>query len=264
MTRAKLERKEDVEMLDWLTRFDYGSIHSDYLMIRQPQTGQWLINSEEFQDWLTTRNRTLFCPGIPGAGKTVLTTIVIAHLQSKFRDDPDTGIAYIYCNFRRHDEQKIYELLATIVKQLAESQPSLPASIKDLYNGHKQKRTRPTHEEILTVLNALVAKYKRVFIVVDALDECQVADHCRVRFLSSISDIQKKHGINLFTTSRFIPEILDYFKCPNTISLEVRASPDDVALYIKNNISQLPSCVQESQELQGEIVKGICDSVDGM
>jgi hypothetical protein len=37
------------------------------------------------------------------------------------------GIAYIYCNFRRQDEQKIDDLLASLLKQLAESQPSLPA-----------------------------------------------------------------------------------------------------------------------------------------
>lgn len=50
-----------------------------------------------------------------------------------------TGIAYIYCNFKKQEEQNIYDLLASVVKQLAESQSWLPESIKDLYYRHKAK-----------------------------------------------------------------------------------------------------------------------------
>ncbi|PYI02763.1 hypothetical protein BO78DRAFT_213479 [Aspergillus sclerotiicarbonarius CBS 121057] len=50
-------------------------------------------------------NQTLLCTGIPGVGKTILTSIVIEHLEEKYHDDRSVGIAYIYCNFRRHHDQ---------------------------------------------------------------------------------------------------------------------------------------------------------------
>ncbi|RFU31833.1 hypothetical protein B7463_g4512, partial [Scytalidium lignicola] len=115
-------------ILDWLTPIDYATQQSDFINRRQAGTGQWLLDSTEFQTWLNTNKETLFCPGIPGAGKTILTSIVIEELNSRFFEDSTIGIAYIYCNFRRKDEQKINDLLASLLKQLAMCLPSIPSS----------------------------------------------------------------------------------------------------------------------------------------
>ncbi|EAQ88564.1 hypothetical protein CHGG_05183 [Chaetomium globosum CBS 148.51] len=109
---AKMKTKEELHTLNWLTSVDYADQHNDFIRRRQEGTGQWLLDSAEFQAWLNTDKQTLFCPGIPGAGKTLITAIVINHLQSRFRDDQSTGIAYIYCNFQRQDGQKPEDLLA--------------------------------------------------------------------------------------------------------------------------------------------------------
>ena len=184
--RVKLDRKEDLEILNWLTPVDYGPQHSDFLKRRQPGTGQWLLDSVKYQAWLNTAKETLFCPGIPGAGKTILTSIVVDNLCNRFHNDATVGIAYVYCNFRRKDEQKIDALLANLLQQLAQSQVSLPGSVKDLYDRHKEKQTRPSSDEISRALQSTAGSYSRVFIIVDALDECQVSDGCRTRLLSEI------------------------------------------------------------------------------
>ncbi|KAK4656897.1 hypothetical protein QC762_208180 [Podospora pseudocomata] len=260
--KSKLGKEEDKEVLDWLTKIDYGPQQSDYLKRRQPGTGQWLLDSEKFKGWLSASNQTLFCPGIPGAGKTILTSVVVDHLGSKFHNDPKIGIAYIYFNFQRQDKQTIDDLLASVLKQIAESQPSVPGSVKDLFDKHKTKRTRPLLDETLRVLQSVAATCSRVFIVVDALDECQTSESCRKRFLSELFNLQKMHGINIFATSRSITEIVDRFK--TSISLEIRASTADVAQYLEGHISQLPSFVQQNRRLREEITAGISEAVDGM
>ncbi|EXK77320.1 hypothetical protein FOQG_17970 [Fusarium oxysporum f. sp. raphani 54005] len=261
-TRAKLDRKEDAEILDWLTPIDYGPLQSDYLGRRQAETGNWLLQSEEFLGWLAASKQSLFCPGIPGAGKTILTSIVVDFLNSMFDKDSEIGIAYIYCNFRRQHEQKIGDLLASVLKQLTQCRSSLPDSVKRLYDWHKTKRTRPSVDEILGLLQSVAAMHSRVFIIVDALDECLASDGCRTRFLSELFNLQTRHGTNIFATSRFIPEIMDRFE--TSLSIEIRASPNDVARYLEGHIEQLPSFVQHDRQLQEEITTGILEAVDGM
>jgi len=68
------------KILEWLSPMDYGGEQGDILSIRQPGTGQWLLDTQQFQLWLQKDQQSLFRPGIPGAGKTVLTSIVVEHL----------------------------------------------------------------------------------------------------------------------------------------------------------------------------------------
>ncbi len=140
--------REHQTILDWLTNIDYAPQQSDYLKRREKGTGQWLLDSMQYQSWREKNNQTLFCPGIPGAGKTILTSIVVEELSVQISNNPTIGIAYIYCNFRRQGEQKIDDLLASLLKQLAKSQPSLPITVKELYNRHKTERTRLSVDEI--------------------------------------------------------------------------------------------------------------------
>ncbi|UKZ72900.1 hypothetical protein TrVFT333_000537 [Trichoderma virens FT-333] len=234
-TRTKLDKIEDIKILDWLTPTGYGLQQSDYFQRRQPGTGRWLLDSETFQNWLATSHQTLFCPGMPGAGKTILTSIVVNHLISEFRQG-DVGIAYIYCNFRQHDEQTTSGLLASILKQLAETQPLLAASVKDLYNGHDIRRTRPSADEFYNTLQSIIASYSRIFVIVDALDECQTSNNCLFQFLSKLFDLQIHGGINIFATSRPIPEICQKFK--ESMMIEISAQDDDVRGYLDGQISQ--------------------------
>ncbi|KAF7551340.1 hypothetical protein G7Z17_g5100 [Cylindrodendrum hubeiense] len=223
--RVKMEKKEDLDILNWLTPIDYGPQHSDFLKMRQPGTGQWLLDSIEYQTWVNTDKQTLFCPGIPGAGKTVLTAVTIEDITTRYQSNPDIGIAYLYCNFRQKDEQKAQELVANLLKQLSQERSSLPDIVKSLYDRHKTKQTRPSFDELTTSLHIVAAMYSRVFIVVDALDECQVTDGCRMRFLTEIFILQTKTGANLFATSRPNIDIEAKFEgCP---SYNILAREDD-------------------------------------
>jgi hypothetical protein len=117
---------------------------------------------------------------------------------TRFSGDPTIGIAYIYCHFRRQDEQKVDDLLASLLKQLAQGKTFLPGSLKDLYSEHKKKRTRPSADEISRTIQSVAVTYSRVFIIIDALDECQVSDGCRTKFLTEIFKVHASSGANLF------------------------------------------------------------------
>ncbi|KAI3316997.1 hypothetical protein HD806DRAFT_399799 [Xylariaceae sp. AK1471] len=261
-TRSYLDKKEDLEILDWLTPTDYGPQQSDNFNRRQPGTGQWMLDSVEYQDWIKEPKMTLFCQGMPGAGKTILTSILVNDLENRFYRDNTTTVAYIYCYFKRQNEQTSKSLLSSLLKQLARSQSSLPASVKELYDRHNAKRTRPSLDEVSRVLQLVAAQYSRVFIVVDALDECQALDGCRTSFLDEIFSLQAKAGVSILATSRFIPEITERFE--GATSIEIRASEGDIRGYLRGRLSELPKFVTNRSDLQDEITATVANAVDGM
>jgi hypothetical protein len=261
---AKLVRYQEDQgrqtILDWITPIDFASQQNDFVTRRQAGTGQWLLDSVDFQAWLKTKQQTIFCPGIPGAGKTILTSIVIEDLYGRFQNDPDVSISYIYCNFRRQDEQKPEDLLASLLKQLTQGQSSLPENVRSLYDSHKDKRMQLTFDEISRALQSVAALYSRIFIIIDAIDECKASDSYRSRFLTEIFALQVKCGVNVFATSRFIPEVVAKFN--ECTSIEIRARDEDVRKYLETQILQSESKVLKDycEEVQTRIV----EAVDGM
>jgi hypothetical protein len=83
-----------------------------------------------------------------------------------------------------------------------------------------------------------------------------------MRFLSELFNLQKRQGTNILVTSRFIPEIVDQFNA--SVSLEIRASSEDVERYLEDHMELLPSFVRRDRPLQEEIKAGILEAVDGM
>lgn len=242
--RAKINAQEELDILEWISPFDYAPQHNDFIKRRQPGTGQWFLDSNEFQAWLKTDKQTLFCPGIPGAGKTIITAIVINHLKELFRNDASICIAYIYCNFQRQDEQKVENLLANLLKQLAQGHSSLPNCIRDLHERHNKERTQPSFDEISKTLHSVAATYSRVFIVVDALDECRISDGSRTQFLKEIFKLRANFITNIFATSRPNDEISSVFN--RGLSRVISATDGDVLEYLNAQISIRQSDIIDS------------------
>ncbi|KAI0817992.1 hypothetical protein GGR55DRAFT_685440 [Xylaria sp. FL0064] len=212
--------------------------------------------------WIRGRSQTLFCPGNPRARKTILTSIIIDDLEQRFRNESTTTVAYVYCNYRRQHEQTVESLLSSLLKQLAQTQYSLPDTLEAIYKQHKKKRTRPSLDEISNALESVIHQVSRVFIVVDALDECQPLDGCRTKFLSTIFNLQSKTGLNIFATSRYIPDITVQFS--RSLSIEIRATEHDIGRYLNDHLSELPKYVTNEPDLQTEITASITKAADGM
>ena len=258
------QREEDQQrttILNWLTDVDYVTQQHDFFSRRQDGTGQWFIESEVFKTWITTPRQTLFCSGIPGAGKTILTSIAVNHLAS-LGENQDIGLAYIYCNFRRQHSENLSSLLLSLLKQLSEGRRSIPDAVNALYDKHAVTRTRPAADDVSAALISVAASYARVYILVDALDECQSRGGCRSELLRRLFAAQSHSSINIFATSRPIPEISAAFQ--DAVSVEIRATPSDVTAYTESRLAFLPSFVARNLQLQEEIKTAIVTSVGGM
>jgi Cdc6-like AAA superfamily ATPase len=254
------------EVLRWLAPVDYAAQYSDFLDRRQEGTGLWLLKSAEFAAWLNGTQNTLFCPGIPGAGKTIMASIVGENLWETFPEktfpNHRSGIAFLYCSYGRRTEQTAVNLLSALLKQLVQEQPLIPEPVKELYNYHINRKTRPSFDEFSTSLLAITKSCSQVFIIIDALDECRDDDGTRMKLLSKIRNLQTQSNIKLMATSRLIPEIEKEFE--TDIRLEVQAIGEDIERYLDKQMSRLPSFVSKIPSLPQRIKTDIIKAADGM
>jgi hypothetical protein len=191
----------------------------------------------------------------------MLASIVVDYL-SKTNQAKDVGIAYMYCTYRDRLEQTPIRLLASLLKQLLQERQVIPEDLKNLYEHHVSKKTSPTLEDVSKVLHSEASRYSKVFIVVDALDECAGDDGTRALLLATLNALQTTNAINLMVTSRPILKIERMFQ--DVIQLEVRASDSDVGKYIEGQMSRLASCVSRNKSLLETIKSDIIRAVDGM
>ncbi|KAI9375064.1 purine and uridine phosphorylase [Aspergillus egyptiacus] len=258
--KSQLESHEDRAILEWLSTEDYSSQHGDYINRREAGTGQWFLGASEFQEWVENSGEVLFCPGIPGAGKTILASTVIDYLQRKFDAAPSICVAYIYFNYKRHEMQRLSKVLGSLLRQLLINRQHIPQVVKEFYRQHKARNQRPSSSTLTEAIKQVTALYSRVFIVVDALDECPTADGRRGQFLSILFSLQAEFNANVLATSRALPEIVEQFS--NHRRLEIRAQDEDIQIYLDGRIakSRLPLLSSHQDLIKAEIM----NVVDGM
>jgi hypothetical protein len=247
-------------LLEWISPTNYPTRHSDILKHRQEGTGQWFLDSPEVARWLSKDKETLFCPGVPGAGKTMMAAITIHSLLQSMQHSSN-GIAYVYCNYKA-EEQDAFSMLSAILKQLAHGHESAMDIVEALYAPHATHGTKPLPEEILDTLGKVVKCYPTVYLVIDALDECQdIRGVCR-DFLSSIRSLQVENDVRLMATSRSLPAINQEF-CNNP-TLEIQANRRDVERFIAGQVYRMPRCIQKNPALQRVVQDEVAGAADGM
>ncbi|RSM04654.1 hypothetical protein CDV31_009979 [Fusarium ambrosium] len=256
---AKHDR-DAARILEWLTPVDYAPQHNDLFRQRQPGTGQWLLHSPEFKDWAESKGQTLFCHGIPGAGKTIITTIVIDHLCQRFCSDQKVGIAYIYFNFRKQDIQDPEDLLLNLLKQLTQPRSPLPKCVTDLFSKHQAIHTRPTPEVIIETICDACSQFSKAFIVIDALDECRSLNLSK--FLHWLLKLQEDCGVNIFATSRFKPEDTPVLR--THLSREVRATDEDILMYLQDRMQHECPGYLDDNDMRQMVKRGVLEAASGM
>ena len=246
-------------MAEWFSVDDYTKQQHDLIQRRQSETGLWFLNSNELKQWKEGTPCTLYCPGDPGTGKTIMAATVIDHLRRTVHS-ANTPVVYLYFNYKRRAEQTSVHFLRTILRQLLVSCALVPQSVKQFYDHNVRKGTQPSEEEIIMLLETFMATFTRVFLIVDALDECATYD--RAKLLSTISVVQRKCTLGLLATSRKLPEV-QLAVHPDLI-LQIRASTGDVETFVRGHMGELSRCVRKSIDMQNHVVAAIAAAVDGM
>lgn len=260
-----IKRGENHELREkicgWISTTDFSGLQDDTFRRRHEGTGLWFLDAPKFQNWVRTSRQTLFCPGVKGAGKTIIAATVIEYL-SRIRTD-DFGLAYIFCQHKSPIErmdQSVLIMLSVILKQLADGVKDLPDSLCRLFFKLSGKGRRPTIDETFDALKSVSSCYSYVYIEVDALDVCDRSD--RVRLISKLRELQVASDIRFLITSRNIHEVSHMFKY--NANLEVRANEDDIKLYVTSQVYNMAHCIQKDENLRNDVLNKVAEAANGM
>ncbi|KAJ7339863.1 hypothetical protein DFH08DRAFT_1013374, partial [Mycena albidolilacea] len=250
------------DFLNWFSPINFFPRQADILRVRQEGTGEWLLADPKFQEWKIGSGKTLWCYGIPGAGKTVLASIAVKHLSDECEQNKTLGVACIYLNHKEANDQTQSKLLAALWRQLVYGM-DVGSTAKKLYQQHQEKGTAPSLEEVLEVLSSSLEEFSsKVFIVVDAIDE--YPDDQRCILLKHLAKLMGSK-VNLMVTSR--PHVPADPALPNVETLEIRARPEDIQKYVDVQIDLSPRLrnhVRERPDLRKDIHAKIIGTVHGM
>ena len=179
------------------------------------------------------------------------------HLQTIFKDDDLVIVLCIYCHYKDQTEQTVTNLVASLLKQIVQHPQANLDNVKSLYTVHKNQGTRPTLDDFITAFGLETRSCSKVFIVVDALDECREEDGTRARLLKALRSLAG--NVNLMVTSRDLPSIARDFEGKKRLT--IRARDEDVTMYIRGRITLGP---RHLRNLEGTIVNKIVENVKGM
>ncbi|SPO02027.1 uncharacterized protein DNG_04700 [Cephalotrichum gorgonifer] len=257
-------RQEDqtrTELLKWISPVDYIAQHRDFVNRQQPGSRRWLFASPEYTRWVDKKGGILLCPGIPGAGKTITMAMITEELQGLIGNDGDKRVVNVYCSYE-HRGQEITELLASFLRAALERAAHIPPAILQLYDRYRAQCKSLERKKLLELLKLSLSGLSRVYILVDALDE--LPTFVGRSFIQELLQLHAECGVNLSLTMRDYADLQRPFTAKGAASLEIRASDEDVRLYLSNHLSQLPDFVARDDALQREVVDKIADASSGM
>ncbi|CAH0032937.1 unnamed protein product [Clonostachys rhizophaga] len=211
--------------------------------LRQAGSGQWLLQDSRYLSWKNSENSLLWLHGIPGCGKTVLSTTIIQYLEK------EEMFLYFYFDFNDTRKQTLENMIRSLCYQL--------------YRNKASQR----HLDELTFL-MMIQEAGKIYVVLDALDESStLEDHHTRGLLSWIGSFRSsRNSVRLIATSRpehAIQSQMDAWAGVIPVPLESHLTEGDINSYIVARVGQL-SRWHARTDIQDEIIFALSSKANGI
>jgi hypothetical protein len=192
---AFAQRQEEINR--WLSPPDPSTNNNKALHQRHKGTGRWFLQNSAFEKWQKQHHSFLWLHGIPGCGKTILSSTIINHIEG---GHPDQLLLYFYFDFNDSDKQKTDNLVRALISQLYSKCKDAQGPLNSVFSSCENGRRQPTCESLCEVLLQMIDQVKEIWIVLDALDECSTRKGL-LSWIKSLLHLEQRN-IHLLVTSR--------------------------------------------------------------
>ncbi|KAI9673981.1 MAG: hypothetical protein M1817_002187 [Caeruleum heppii] len=258
---------EHRNVLEWLSPIEPRQKLDDLLSRHQKGTGQWFLEHENFQQWVKadSTGSLLWCPGDPGAGKTIMSSLVVDHLERQHGGE-SIGVAFLFCDYNSRDQQSATSLLETLAKQLSRTTREAMKKLTELHNRCRANGGRPSLADLESLIIEICTNLKTSYVILDALDECDVNNGRRD--LIPVLQRMARTSIKLLVTSRPNPSDIQS-SLETACRIDIVAKDSDVRLYVEHSLfveekSLLAGRVQNSDQLKRRVIDEVTKRASGM
>lgn len=265
---VKLEKKaEQVQILKSLSTIPYPSHHQNAAKDRLAGSGTWLLVHPEFRSWRRSSSSTiLWLHGIPGCGKTKLSSKVIDELKPT--NSPAGSVepfAFFYCarDPREPGRGQCAPIVRSLLRQIASQSPglSLPKPVTRKYEQIQEDGfcdREWTKEECVETLVDIMDICPSMTIVIDALDECYEKE--REDLLLTLKEIkdQSANLVKVFITSRDDIDVFATLVSASDIRIRTSDNAEDIEQFIHEKVDFL---VDWRARRYGHVTAGLQDEI---
>lgn len=262
-TAALQDQSRHEEMYAWLAAPDSSIKHNAARKIWVKSTGHWFLKSQQYADWKAAPHSLMWLHGIPGCGKTILSSTIIDDMQELCAKNQGSALACFYFDF--NDTQSYCgKMLRSLVSQLSLQNPAACSLLHELYISCKGSLL--TDEALLAALKDMLVIIPQSYFVLDALDECQ----SREIILEAIEYLStwQLDGLHTLVTSRQERDLKESLESLTDesciIDLHRAVVDEDIRTYIRSQLNHKPALRRWKQqpEAQAKIERSLMEKAD--
>jgi hypothetical protein len=171
-------------------------------------------------------------------------------------------VLYFYFDYKKQGVQTPFMVLQTLLHQLLSTYSSIPPEATKLAEDLAKCRGLPSWIDLMALFISLCNSRSSIFIVLDALDECDAAANRRP-ILELIEGLKSSKVQVLITSRPYPPDVNRVLgDCPQVL---VEASDKDIEDYVLGQIeSDIEMKEMLDDSLKRVIVKRILEKSQGM
>jgi hypothetical protein len=264
--RSRSQEERLSKICNWLPAPDPSTNYHKAHKQRQAETGLWLLESAKFTEWKESAASRLWLYGIPGCGKTILSSTVIEHLLQHCHDDTRMVTAYFYFDFNDAQKQDPELMLHSLLCQLLQRSVMVPKGVDVLFSSCENGQRQPSLHALLDVTRQVVQQFTQVYIVLDALDECTQRRNL-VDMLETVAEwhLDNTHLLMTSRKERDIESSLEsYIKEEHSICLQRDVVDQDIQRYVQQRLCDDKGLAKWNkdaavrQEIEAALMRGAC------
>ncbi|EXJ91683.1 hypothetical protein A1O3_00233 [Capronia epimyces CBS 606.96] len=198
---------------------------------RKSGTSTWIFQQDLYKQCIqSSESSVLWCTGIVGSGKTVLSANVV---ENTVMVAPAAVVSYFLCRYDETESLKAKTVVGSLVRQLLSSlKPETFDTVDSIHTNMLDT------EQVMDLLEKLLPVGPQFyFIIIDGLDECP-EDESETIFKFIRTSLTWKHVFHVFFTSR--PDL--YHKAfsvlPQCHHIPLPDSNPEIEMYIESALEE--------------------------
>ena len=237
-------------------------------------SGDWIRDESLFKSWVNKTIPVLWISGMPGAGKSFLSSVMISYLKEQFPSGVHNGaqvsVGYFFFKDNSPKMRSFHQALRDLAFQIYQNDPAYAKYLETVCESFSDIET------LESAWRTLFREYfihddateSTVFLVLDGLDEAYDPDE----FLHLLQDLttNESSGSRIQVVMVGRPHLFDAISdalqngVVPTIDVNAAKNSEDIRNYIQVSIRKSRVLRRASKKLQEEVSKSLFQGADGM